>query len=155
MFFCLLSGLLSLLGCVSKKMPAGDLVSVVYTRSGTMAGYEYEGRVEKDSAGVFVLQAMRETYGPLFTKKLSAENVQKFRQIIEEEKMYNYKEVYNPKVRIYDGWGWSFRATFSDGSVISSHGHNASPRDNGLDRICNYMQELAMEGEEVKTPPTR
>lgn len=66
----------------------------------------------------------------------------RFRQIIEEEKMYKYKERYTPMMQVLDGWGWSFSAKFSDGSVISSHGENAGPRGDGLKRIRSYMQEL-------------
>lgn len=139
---CLVGCILGLLGCATKKMPEGELVRVEFTRSGTMAGYEYEGHVEKDSAGDFVLRAMKESYGPLFERRLDAETMGKFRQIIEEEKMYAYKEVYRPRMEVLDGWGWSFSAAFSDGTVISSHGSNASPRDNGLLRIRNLMEEL-------------
>ena len=148
---CLVGGLFGVLSCAMKKMPEGELVSVEYTRSGTMAGYVYEGHVELDSTGAFVLRAMKENYGPLFEKILDAEVMGKFRQIIEEEKMYKYKESYMPTLEVLDGWGWSFHATFSDGSVISSHGSNASPSDNGLDRIRNYMAELVQDGVQIET----
>ena len=148
---CLVGGLFGVLSCAMKKMPEGELVSVEYTRSGTMAGYVYEGHVERDSTGAFVLRAMKENYGPLFEKILDAEVMGKFRQIIEEEKMYKYKESYMPTLEVLDGWGWSFHATFSDGSVISSHGSNASPSDNGLDRIRNYMAELVQDGVQIET----
>ena len=85
---CLVGGLVGVLSCALKKMPDGELVSVEYTRSGTMAGYVYEGHVERDSTGAFVLRAMKENYGPLFEKKLDVATMRKFRQIIEEEKMY-------------------------------------------------------------------
>ena len=148
---CLVGGLFGVLSCAMKKMPEGELVSVEYTRSGTMAGYVYEGHVERDLTGAFVLRAMKENYGPLFEKILDAEVMGKFRQIIEEEKMYKYKESYMPTLEVLDGWGWSFHATFSDGSVISSHGSNASPSDNGLDRIRNYMTELVQDGVQIET----
>ena len=151
LLMCLVGGLFGVLSCAMKKMPEGELVSVEYTRSGTMAGYVYEGHVERDSTGAFVLRAMKENYGPLFEKKLDAEVMGRFRQIIEEEKMYKYKESYMPTLEVLDGWGWSFHATFSDGSVISSHGSNASPSDNGLDRIRNYMAELVQDGVQIET----
>ena len=128
LLFCLVGGLFSVLGCAMKKMPEGELVR--------------EGCVEQDSTGAFVLRAMKETYGPLFEKRLDAETMNRFRQIIEEEKMYKYKERYTPMMQVLDGWGWSFSAKFSDGSVISSHGENAGPRGDGLKRIRSYMQEL-------------
>ena len=142
LFFCLVGGLFGVLGCALKKMPEGELVRVEFSRHGTMARAEFEGRVEQDSTGSFVLRAMKETYGPLFEKRLDAETMNRFRQIIEEEKMYKYKERYTPMMQVLDGWGWSFSAKFSDGSVISSHGENAGPRDDGLKRIRSYMQEL-------------
>jgi hypothetical protein len=149
LFMCLVGGLFGVLCCALKKMPEGELVSVEYTRSGTMAGYVYEGHVERDSTGGFMLRAMKENYGPLFEKELDAEAVNMFRQIIQEEKMYKYKEVYRPMLEVLDGWGWSFRATFSDGSVISSHGSNASPSGDGLDRIRDYMAELIQDAVKI------
>ena len=148
---CLVSGLFGVLSCALKKMPEGELLSLDYTRSGTMAGYVYEGHVERDSTGAFVLRAMKENYGPLFEKKLDSETMMKFRQIIEEEMMYKYKESYIPTLEVLDGWGWSFHATFSDGSVISSHGSNESPKGNGLDRISDYMAELVQDGVQIET----
>ena len=137
-------------GCALKKMPEGELVSVEYSRRGTMARAEFEGSVERDSSGAFVLTAMKDHYGPLFEKKVDAEVMRHFRQIIEEEKMYKYKESYTPLMRVLDGWRWSFSAKFSDGSVISSHGENAGPRDDGLKRIRSYMQELIQDGVQVE-----
>ena len=139
-----------MLGCALKKMPEGELVSVEYSRRGTMARAEFEGSVERDSSGAFVLTAMKDHYGPLFEKKVDAEVMRHFRQIIEEEKMYKYKERYTPMMRVLDGWRWSFSAKFSDGSIISSHGENAGPRGNGLKRIRSYMQELVQDGVQIE-----
>ena len=152
LFVCLIGGLLSALGCTAKKMPEGDLLRVEYSRHGTMAGPEYEGIVKQDSTGAYILVAMRESYGPYYTKQLTVDEVQQFRQIIEEEKMYKYKESYRPRMEVLDGWGWSFSAKFSDGTKIYSHGSNASPHGNGLARICGWMKELAQEGEQIEKP---
>ena len=149
LFLCLVGSLFGMLGCGLKKMPEGELVKLEFTRSGTMSGYEYEGRVMQDSTGSFVLRAMKESRGPLFEKNLDAEAMKKFRQIIEEEKMYKYKEVYRPIMQVLDGWSWSFKAAFSDGSVISSHGSNAGPGDEGLKRVRGYMEELAQDGKQI------
>ena len=151
LLLCLFSSMLGLLGCATKKMPEGELVRVELTRSGTMAGYEYEGRIEKDYTGAYVLRAMKETYGPMFEKRLDAETMRMFRQIIEEEKMYKYKDVYTPVMHVLDGWSWSFSAAFSDGTVISSHGSNAAPRDNGLSRIRDFMEELIQDGIQIES----
>lgn len=152
-FVALLFGsLFSWLSCSQKKMPEGELVRVEFTRSGTMAGYEYEGRVSQDSTGAFVLRAMKKYYGPLFEKKLDKEAMKHFRQIIEEEKMYQYKEAYLPRMEVLDGWGWSFNAKFSDGSSIYSHGSNATPNGDGLGRIQGYMEELIADGVQIEFP---
>ena len=148
----ILGGLFSMLSCVSKKMPEGELISIEVTQSGTMAGYEYEGRVKQDPTGAFVLRAMKESYGPLFEKKLDAETMKKFRQIIEENNMYKYKESYRPKFEVLDGWSWMFTARFSDGSKIYSHGFNAGPRDNGLGKIRGLMDELIQDGIQIEFP---
>ena len=147
MISAVIGGLLS--GC--KVMPAGDLIELSYTRSGTMAGYQWEGRVERDSDGTFVLRAMKENYGPLYEKHIGTEEMQKFRNIIEEEKMYAYKESYQPIFKVLDGWGWGFEAKFSDGNKIYSGGNNASPNGNGLDRIRGYMEELIQDGVLIET----
>lgn len=146
-FACLVGSLLSLVGCAPKKqMPAGELIKLSYTRNEMTADYRYEGRVQQDSTGVFVLSAMKEEYGPLFEKRINAEVMKKFRRIIEEERMYAYKESYEPWTKVNDGSMWHFDAVFSDGSMISSHGNNASPDGNGLSRIKAFMMELAEDG---------
>ena len=53
-------------------------------------------------------------------------------------------------LEVLDGWSWTFRARFSDGSSIFSSGSNASPRGNGLGRIRGYMQELVQDGVQVE-----
>ena len=133
-----------------KKMPEGELLRVKYSRHAARAGAEYEGLVERDSTGTYILKAMQTPYGPLFQKQLDATEVQQFRQIIQEEKMYQYKEIYTPMMRVLDGYSWSFSAKFSDGNIVSTHGENASPRGDGLARIRNLMIELAKGGVQVK-----
>jgi hypothetical protein len=150
MVVCLIGGLLGVLGCTAKKMPAGELVGVEFSRQGMMEGYEYFGQVKQDSTGMFVIRAMRDSRTPLFEKQIGVAEIQQFRQIIEEEKMYKYKEVYRPAVQVFDGWSWSFSAEFSDGTIISSHGQNATPRGNGLDRVRSYMEELAQDGIQIE-----
>jgi len=144
---CMFSGLIGLLGCsLTKSMPDSELVSIEYTRSGTMAGYVYEGRVMVDSNDSFMVQAMKEDYGSLYEKKIGKEEMQRFYQIIKDEKMYKYKEKYKPLFKVLDGWSWSFRAAFADGTTISSSGFNARPKSNGLQVIKDYMKELVVDG---------
>ena len=147
---CMIGGLFSLIGCSTKSMPDGKLISLRYVSSGTMARHIFEGTVEQDSSGVFVLKAMKENYGPMFEKRITAEDMAHFRKIIEDEKMYQYKESYRPMLEVLDGWSWTFRARFSDGSSIFSSGSNASPKGDGLRRIRDYMQELVQDGVQVE-----
>ena len=140
---------MSLIGCGTPE-PTGELLSVDYTHSGTMAGYIYEGRVKQDSNGNFVLTAMKENYGPLFQKQISKEAVDSFKQIIIEEKMYKYKEHYRPSMEVLDGEGWHFAAKFSDGTRIYSSGSNAwPPRGNGLGRIQGYLLKLIADADTI------
>lgn len=151
---CLVSSLFGVLGCSVKKMPEGELLRVKYSRHAARAGAEYEGLVERDSTGAYILKAMQTPYGPLFQKQLDATEVQQFCQIIQKEKMYQYKDIYTPMMRVLDGYSWSFYAKFSDGSSISTHGENARPKGEGLARIRNLMTELAKEGIQIEKSET-
>jgi len=142
--------LLTWVSCATKKMPEAELVGVKYTHSGTMAQFIYEGEMKKEKNGDVVLRAMKESYGPLFEKHLSADEVQHFRQIIEEEKIYAYKERYLPSMEVLDGESWSFSAHFADGSSIYTHGSNAWPKGNGLGRIRSYMEKLVQDGVQIE-----
>lgn len=145
---CMIAGLMSMTGCGAHE-PEGELVSIEYTESGTMAGYIYEGRVKQNPDGTFVLMAMKENYGPLFQKQISKEAVDTFKQIIIEEKMYKYKEHYRPKMQVLDGYGWHFAAKFSDGTRLYSSGSNARPGGNGLGRIQGYLQRLIADADSI------
>lgn len=150
LFSCMLGGLLAFCGCSPKSMPNSDLVGIRYVSSGTMARPEFEGSVRMDSAGVYVLKAMKENYGPMFEKQITAEDMKHFREIIEAEKMYKYKEAYRPRMQVMDGWGWTFWAKFADGSVIESHGSNARPDGDGLGKVHGYMEHLIQNGVQIE-----
>ena len=150
-----LGGVLGLMASCGAKaqMPEGELTSISYTRSGMMAGYEYEGRVETTDNGI-ILTAMRETYGLLYQLTIDKETMAKFRAIIEEEKMYKYESHYTPPVQVHDGYMWSFSAAFSDGKCIDSGGSNAGPGGNGIGRIRGLFTELANDPKAVQLEPT-
>lgn len=145
---CMIAGMMSLIGCGVHE-PQGELLSVEYTHSGTMAGYIYEGRVKQNPDGRYVLTAMKENYGPLYRKQISKEAVDSFKQIIIDEKMYKYKEHYRPSMEVLDGEGWHFAAKFSDGTRLYSSGSNAWPRGNGLGRIQGYLQKLIADADSI------
>lgn len=137
----LLMGLLGcLLSCSTQKMPEGRLLSMEYTVSGTMAGYQYEMHVKR-SSDTIMLRAMKEEYGPLYEKMLSEEELAGYVQIIRDAKMYHYKERYLPLFEVLDGYMWSYSAMFENGSIYS-HGSNALPPGDGLERIRAYTNKL-------------
>ena len=146
------SGLLALIGCSTKSMPDSELIGLRYVSSGTMARPEFEGSVKMDSTGVFVLKAMKENYGPMFETQITTDDMKYLRQIIEDEKMYKYKDSYRPRMQVMDGWGWTFWAKFADGSVIESHGSNARPDGNGLGKVHGYMERLIQDGKQIEFP---
>ena len=136
----MLMGLLT--GCgIRQQMPEGKLVSLEYSRTSMRSNHDYLVNVTTEPNGDVVLRAMKENYGPLFEKKLTAEEVAGFVKIIEEEKMYQYKESYTPVFKVLDGYQWYFSADFEQGHLYS-HGSNARPKDNGLDRIREYSISL-------------
>ena len=131
-----------LTGCgIRQQMPEGKLVSLEYRRSTMRADPQYQVNVETSANGDVVLRAMKEDNGPFFEKKLTAEEVAGFVKIIEEEKMYQYKESYRPLLKVLDGYMWNFSAVFEQGKIYSG-GSNARPKDDGLDRIRAYSISL-------------
>ena len=69
-------------------------------------------------------------------------------KIIEQENMLEYKESYTfktePGERILDGYSWTFTAKMKDGQSVSSHGRNAEPDGNGLNKIGALLREHAV-----------
>jgi hypothetical protein len=51
---CMIAAVMGLTSC-GAQVPEGDLLSVEYTESGTMAGYIYEGRMKQNPDGTFML----------------------------------------------------------------------------------------------------
>ena len=149
--FCMIGTMMSLL-CCGTKAPEGQLVLLEYTESGTMAGYEYFGRVEKQPNGTFVVIAMKESYGDLYQKKIGKEELEKLKQIIVEEKMMKYKEHYRPVFEVLDGYMWHFEATFSEGARVYSSGSNARPGGDGLKRVREYLTELVADATKTVDP---
>jgi hypothetical protein len=137
----MIGAILSLLSC-GTKAPKGDLLSLEFVSNGSRLGTEYEGHVEQDSNGTFMLTAMKMNYGPFYQKKIGKEEMNKFKKIILDEKMYKYKEHYRPFFDIKDGHSWRFSAKFSDGSTIHSTGENSKPNGNGLSMIQGYLYDL-------------
>ena len=148
MMAMMISVLGSLLGMgLGMGMPDSELVSVEYTVTGTMAGYQYYALVERQQDGVVMVKAMRKNYGELVEKRVDGKVLDDLRDIIKEHKMYAYKEHYRPRMQVLDGYMWSFHAAFADGKCISSGGSNAGPSDDGLETIREYVIALLGDGE--------
>ena len=133
--------LATVFGCSLQRMPEGKLKSLEYRVSASMAGSQFEAYVTSEENGAVVLRGMREQYGPLFERTLSANEVDGFVQIIREEKMYQYKEHYKPFFKVLDGYMWHFSAHFEQGEIYST-GSNARPKGDGLERIEKYVAKL-------------
>ena len=132
-------------------MPEGKLLNVEYTESGTMAGFQFEGRVNTGKNGVVRMEVSSESYGPVVKKKVNANVLDDLRKIIEEEKMYAYKENYQPSFEVLDGESWYFNAAFENDKYISSGGSNAWPAGDGLKRIKGYLQSLIGDSKPAET----
>lgn len=132
-----------LTGCAQHNVPQGDIVSLEYTRSGTMAGHIYMAYVTRDSLGAYTLEAMPKDYADLRKRSLSRKEMDSLRTIVIEEKMYAYKERYTPIMPIMDGYSWRLVIKFSDGKRIYSSGSNAVPRGDGIQRLRDYLAQLA------------
>lgn len=67
------------------------------------------------------------------------------RNIIEQEKMYEYDSYYSFKTdeRILDGYRWEFEAWFEGDKRILSGGRHASPSGNGLQKINSLLSDAA------------
>jgi hypothetical protein len=69
------------------------------------------------------------------------------RNIIEEERMYEYDSYYSLKMdgRILDGYSWDFDVYFEGGEKLLSGGRHVSPDGNGLQRISKLLNDAARE----------
>lgn len=143
----LLMGMLT--GCgIGKQMPEGKLMSLEYTRTASRAGVQYEVVMTTEPNGDVVLRAMKEEYGPLYEKKLTKDEVAGFVRIIEEEKMYQYKEDYQPLFKVLDGTSWHFEARFEQGKIYT-RGYHAWPKGDGLQRIKDYSISLLDDARQI------
>ena len=137
-------GLMGLMASCGAKaqMPEGKLLRLEYRRSGSMAGFEYFGRVTTMKDSTIVLYAMRQEMGPLYRVNVDARAMDRLCEIIKEEKMYKYKQHYDPPVQVLDGYTWLFSAEFAGNQSIYSGGSNALPGGDGLERIRDLFKEL-------------
>ena len=77
------------------------------------------------------------------------------RNIIEQEKMYEYDSYYSFKTdeRILDGYRWEFEAWFEGDKRISSGGRHVSPSGKGLQKIDSLLSEAARQAMQADKQP--
>jgi len=137
------------------QMPEGRLLSIEYVRSGMMAGYEYHGLLETTDNGDVLLTSMTEKFGEASRLKVDEQTLQRFRDIIKEEQIYNYARDYSPPFEVLDGYGWHLYIRFEGGKSIESSGHNATPGGEGLTRLRSLMTELVKSEKAVRLDENR
>ena len=116
------------------------------------AGAEYKGTVTTDSAGVAVLEAMREPYGHLFRLTLNEEQMDSLRNLILEEKIYEYKKSSKPDHRVLDGYSWTLGIQFENHPYIKRGGSNVGFGGEGIKKLRQMLQQLASNPNAVEIP---
>ena len=119
------------------------LLSLDYTKKGTMRGYDFEIHVKTEENGDITLWGMKQNRDSIFTRTMTQDELEALRKIVIEEKMYKYKDHYQPPYEVFDGWSWSFNVNFSGRhNSFSSGGYMQRPEGNGLDRVKEYLVSL-------------
>ena len=126
-------------------MPAGRLNEVAYSYQGMQMNTIDQPRLKRTGDGKAMLTFS--FYHDECSCEVSDTLLDKARDIIEAEKMYQYDASYSLMAdeRILDGYSWSFSAVFEGGARLSSHGRNASPKGSGLHRMEQLLLNAAME----------
>ena len=130
-------------------MPQGELVEVDYHYQGMAMEMIGSPRLQRQTDGRALLSF--ELYGQERQFEVSDTLLAAARAIIEEERMYEYGVSYDlvmDGAMILDGYSWSFGATFlaADSTQVrlSSHGSNAEPDGDGLNRLRRLLTDAAM-----------
>lgn len=128
---------------LSAKMPEGRLNEVSYRYQGMRMEMVNSPSLKRFADGKALLKFR--FYTDERSCEVSDTLLDRAREIIEAEEMYEYEPSYSPKFegRILDGESWNFDATFEGGERLSSHGSNAWPKGNGLHRINQLLQDAA------------
>ena len=129
----------------SAKMPSGRLNEVSYSFQGMMMNVVGQPTLKRTEGGKALLTF--QFYSDERSCEVSDTLLDKAREIIEQEKMYEYAPSYSLdlKERILDGYSWSFDAVFEGGERLSSHGRHVSPEGDGLHRIEKLLYAAAKE----------
>lgn len=121
----------SLFSCSSK--PAGDFKSYEFRKFGTRAFPEENYRLYRSESGEFLIEV--ETGLDVFkTFPAPAQLPEIIDSIVTQYKLWRLKEHYKPPFKVLDGYSWTVRIGYEEGSIYSG-GFNAWPRNKMRDGI--------------------
>ena len=132
---------MSLFGCQKTAAQVGPVTYLQYRLSEmrTRTEYTFE-RAEDGKCYLTKIEGYRDEEG----KKMQVpEKVgEELWQIITEEKMLKYKELYTPKFDVRDGYMWDLDARFIEGKLHTG-GDNVMPDSGkGIRRLEAYLEDL-------------
>ena len=130
----------------SSAMPEGRLVEVTYNYWGSFISQYSDFELKRntgDGSGKLSFSYWQEQV----TFDVPDSLFVRARQIIEEERMYEYDSGYHlpPEIEraLLDGYSWRYSATFEGGQHLSSSGRQVSPPGDGLRKIEQLLNEAA------------
>ena len=135
---------------IKKKNTSKNMTSSVEKCGLDMVEYQHQGmmmqpvaevRLERKNGKVVMAVRGTTTQEQEFVLDDGEQLLKEALTIIEEEKMLDYGVSYDvpPEMQPLDGYAWSFSARLADGRKISTHGHNAEPGGNGLNKINSLL----------------
>ena len=134
--------LMNLFGCSNKSEPKGPVKYLQYSCSEMRDRVEFVYTRAEDGSGTLTKKrGYNDEEGQ--TIQLPASVGDELWKIVQEYKMYSYKESYSPAFEVRDGYMWKLRAKFTEGNDIYTSGDNAMP-DNGrgIRKLVDYLNEL-------------
>lgn len=132
---------MSLFGCQKTAAQVGPVTYLQYRLSEMRTRTEYTFECAEDGKCYLTkIEGYRDEEG----KKMQVpENVgEELWQIITEEKMLKYKELYTPKFDVRDGYMWNLDVRFKEGKLYTG-GDNVMPDSGkGIHRLEAYLEDL-------------
>lgn len=123
--------MLSLFSCSSK--PAGDFSSYEFRKNGTRAFPEENYRLYRSESGDFLID-VEVDFDVVKTYPAPVNLPEKIDSIVTKYKLWRLKEHYKPPFQVLDGYSWTMRIRYEEGSIYSG-GFNAWPRNKMRDGI--------------------
>ena len=134
---------IGILSCGFGHKELKDIVSYEYSYRACMMHPLYTYLVQKDEEGRQVLIWTR-LDGVEHTVQLEEDVLGEIDRLAREHKLSRMKENYYPHVDIRDGYSWTIRIRYGNGSIYSD-GQNAYPRQiqrDGIKAINDYLESF-------------